>query len=206
MYTQIFKEILLEIKHNQKSIKNFITYCRNSDYGSLTSITRFEKEYHAQFAIWWYTYPSFIFGLLNSALRLLEADTIINMGFFIHDLHRQIEELHKKQVNSYHGTSFIVHRGQCLLSTDFEKLQKTKGGLISFNNFLSTSKKREVSLGFAASGLAETGMVGILFEMAIDPSISSAPFAAIDEVSYYKTEEEEILFSMHTVFRIGEIT
>jgi tetratricopeptide (TPR) repeat protein len=42
--------------------------------------------------------------------------------------------------------------------------------------------------------------------MTIDPSISSAPYAAIDEVSYYKTEEEEILFSMHTVFRIGEIT
>ena len=29
-------------------------------------------------------------------------------------------------------------------------------------------------------------------------------FAGIREVSYYQTEEE-ILFSMHTVFRIGEI-
>ena len=40
--------------------------------------------------------------------------------------------------------------------------------------------------------------------MSIDPSVSSAPFAAIHDYSYYKTEEE-ILFSMHTVFRIGEI-
>ena len=40
--------------------------------------------------------------------------------------------------------------------------------------------------------------------MTIDPSVSSAPFASIRDVSYYKTEEE-ILFSMHTVFRIGEI-
>ena len=40
--------------------------------------------------------------------------------------------------------------------------------------------------------------------MSIDPSISSAPFASIEEVSYFQTEEE-ILFSMHTVFRIGEI-
>jgi tetratricopeptide (TPR) repeat protein len=206
MYTQIFKGILLEMKHNQQSIKDFTTYCRNGDFGSRISITRFEKEYHAQLAIWWYTYPSFIFDLLNSALRLLEADTIINMGFFIHDLHRQIEKLHKKQVNSYHGKSFIVYRGQGLLSTDFEKLQKTKDGLMSFNNFLSTSKKREVSLGFAASGLGQTDMVGILFEMTIDPLVSSTPFAAIDEISCFKTEEEEILFSMHTVFRIGEIT
>jgi tetratricopeptide (TPR) repeat protein len=205
MYTQIFKEILLEMKYNQQSIQDFTTYCRNSDYGSLTNITRFEKEYNAQLAIWWYTYPSFIFRLLNSALRLLEANTIINMGFFIHDLHHQIEELYKKQINSYHGKPFIVYRGQGLSSTDFEKLQTTKGGLMSFNNFLSTSKKREVPHGFAVGGLGETDMVGILFEMNIDPLVSSTPFAAIDEVSYYKTEEE-ILFSMHTVFRIGEVT
>jgi hypothetical protein len=206
MYTQIFKEILLEMKYNQQSIQDFTTYCRNGDYGSQTNITRFEKEYNAQLAVWWYTYPSFIFALLNSALRLLEANTIINMGFFIHDLHRQIEELHKKQITSCHGQSFIVYRGQGLSSTDFEKLQKTKGRLMSFNNFLSTSKKRDVSLAFAQGGSEKTDMVGILFEMTIDPSISSASYAAIDEVSYYKTEEEEILFSMHTVFRIGEIT
>jgi tetratricopeptide (TPR) repeat protein len=34
---------------------------------------------------------------------------------------------------------------------------------------------------------------------------SSAPFASIREVSHFQTEEE-VLFSMHTVFRIGEIT
>ena len=47
-------------------------------------------------------------------------------------------------------------------------------------------------------------MVGVLFETTIDPLVSSAPFADIRDVSYFKTEEE-ILFSMHTVFRIGEI-
>ena len=45
----------------------------------------------------------------------------------------------------------------------------------------------------------------IVFRMVIDHSVSSAPFAAIQSVSYFETEEE-ILFSMHTIFRIGEIT
>jgi tetratricopeptide (TPR) repeat protein len=81
---------------------------------------------------------------------------------------------------------------------------KTKGGLMSFNNFLSTSKEREVSLGFAKVALTKTNMVGILFKMTIDPSVSSAPFASIQDVSFFQTEAE-ILFSMHTVFRIGEI-
>ncbi|CAF5084441.1 unnamed protein product, partial [Rotaria sp. Silwood1] len=49
-----------------------------------------------------------------------------------------------------------------------------------------------------------TDMVGILFQITIDPTASSTPFASIQEVSYYK-EEEEILFTMHTVFRIGEV-
>jgi hypothetical protein len=44
-----------------------------------------------------------------------------------------------------------------------------------------------------------------LFQISVDPLISSTPFANIDEVSYFKMEKE-ILFSMHTVFRIGDIT
>ena len=75
---------------------------------------------------------------------------------------------------------------------------------MSFNNFLSTSTKRDVSLKFAINALGKTDMVGILFQMSIDPSVSSTPFAAIREVSYFQTEEE-ILLSMHTVFRIGLI-
>ena len=203
MYTQLFKEILLEMQHTKQSMNDFITYCRNGKYGSSTNITRLENDYNANSAIWWYTFPSFIYSMLNGALRMLEADTIITMGFFIRDLHHQIAKLHQKQVRSYRGKSFVVYRGQGLSTTDFEKLRKTKGGLMSFNNFLSTSKTREVSLGFATSALSKADTVGILFQMSIDPTVSSAPFASIDEVSYFKTEE--VLFSMHTVFRIGDI-
>ena len=204
MYTILLKEILLNMDYNEQSIKNFITYCRNGDLGSSVNITRFENGYQAKLAIWWYTYPSFIYSLLNCALRLLEADVIINMGFFIRDLNQQIEELYQKQVTDYHGISFVVYRGQTLSTTDFAKLRKSDGGLMSFNNFLSTSKDREVSLGYAMVALTTEDKVGILFRMSIDPTVSSASFATIQEISYFQTEEE-ILFSMHTIFRIGEI-
>ncbi|CAF5024416.1 unnamed protein product, partial [Rotaria sp. Silwood1] len=62
----------------------------------------------------------------------------------------------------------------------------------------------DVSLVFAKETVKMTDMVGILFQITIDPKVSSTPFASIREVSYYK-DEEEILFSMHTVFRIGEV-
>jgi tetratricopeptide (TPR) repeat protein len=208
MYTQIFKEILLEMKHEPQAIKDFAVHCRklyNDNVGQLTIIEEFERDYRPKSSIWWYTRIPFTYEMLNRALRTLEGDTIINMGFLIHDLHRQIEGLHKKQVGSYHGKPFTVYRGQGLSTADFEKLQKTKGGLMSFNNFLSTSKVRELSFLFTESALGKNDTVGILFIITVNPLVSSTPFAAIRDVSYFNTEEE-ILFSMHTVFRIGEIT
>lgn len=208
MYTQIFKEILLEMEFEEKAVKELTSFCRQFYEGNkeeLGIISEFEKTYQSKDAVWWYTRQCFTFQMLNRALRTLEGDTIINMGFFIRDLHRQIEQLYKKQVNSYQGKSFIVYRGQGLPKADFEKLSKSKGGLLSFNSFLSTSKKQDVSMKFATEALTKTDTVGILFEISIDPSISSSPFAYIKDVSYYE-KEEEILFSMHTVFRINRLS
>jgi len=144
--------------------------------------------------------------MLNCSLRLLNMDSIINMGFFIKDLHLHIERLHKEQFNEqYAHNTFTVYRGQGLSKADFEEMKKTQRGLLSFNCFLSTSKDREVSLDFAHRALADPDMIGILFVMTINPSKSSAPFASTTDVSYYGNAEDEILFSMNSVFRIGEI-
>ncbi|CAF1093284.1 unnamed protein product [Adineta steineri] len=204
MYTQIFKEIILDMDHSKRAIKQFIAYCRHNDCVSLTNIDRFEKEYNAQSAIWWYTFPCNIYDMINYALRILDADIIINMGFFLRDVHKQIQQLYEQQVSIYGRETFMVYRGQGLMQSDFEKLQKTKGGLMSFSNFVSTSTNKEVSLGFAQPASIEPNKVGILFIMSIDPSIKSAPFASIKEMSYYK-DEDEVLFSMNTVFRVGAI-
>ncbi|CAF0922245.1 unnamed protein product [Adineta steineri] len=204
MYTQIFKEILLDMQHDEQAVKQFITYCRRYDCVSSTNIDRFEREYHAKLAIWWYTFPSNIYSMLNYALRTLDADAIITIGFFISHLHQQIQQLYEQQINSYERKPFLVYRGQGLMKSDFEKLQKAKGGLISFNNFLSTSQDKEVSLEFAECASTKPDTVGILFIMFIDPCLKSTPFASIKEESYFK-DEKEILFSMHTVFRVNAI-
>ncbi|CAF4879979.1 unnamed protein product [Rotaria sp. Silwood1] len=48
-------------------------------------------------------------------------------------------------------------------------------------------------------------LIGILFAMQIGPSIPSTPFANVRDISYFKGAEE-ILFSMHAIFRIGPMT
>ncbi|CAF1351267.1 unnamed protein product [Adineta steineri] len=192
------------MEHGEQATREFITYCRRNNCVSARNIDRFEKEYHAQLAIWWYTFPSNIYSMLNYGLRTLNADIIITMGFFMSHLHQQIQQLFEEQASTYGSETFIVYRGQGFMKSDFKKLQKTKGGLMSFNNFLSTSKDKDMSLGFAQGALENEDMVGILFIISIDPCVNSVPFAFIKEVSYYK-EEDEILFSMHTVFRVGAI-
>ncbi|CAF3991695.1 unnamed protein product, partial [Adineta steineri] len=204
MYTQIFKDILLNMKHDTQAIKQFTAYCRRHDCVSPINIDRFEKEYHDQLAIWWYTFPSNIYSMLNYGLRTLDADIIITMGFFLHDVHKQIQQLYEQQISAYGKKPFLVYRGQGFAKSDFEKLQRTQGGLMSFNNFLSTSKDKEVAIDYAHIASTEPEKVGILFIMSIDPCIQSTPFAFIKEISHFK-KEEEILFSMHTVFRVGAI-
>jgi hypothetical protein len=58
---------------------------------------------------------------------------------------------------------------------------------------------------FADSARQNPDLIGILFHMEINPSISTTTFTSLDNVSYYLSKEKEILFSMHTGFRIGEM-
>ncbi|CAF4590776.1 unnamed protein product, partial [Rotaria socialis] len=68
--------------------------------------------------------------------------------------------------------------------------------------------EREVATLFAPQILERNpDIVGVMFIMKIDPSkisTSITPFAMIDEHSALP-QEQEILFTMHTVFRVGEI-
>ncbi|CAF1483075.1 unnamed protein product, partial [Adineta steineri] len=208
MYTQILKEIILTIKFDQNHIQDYFDYCRDAFVGNtkeLKNIQQLEGEYYKKTPIYWYSCQMFLYPMLNRALRLMNGDIITHMGFFIGDLHRQIEQLHKEQ---YAGTTavdtFTVYRGQGLSTDDFEKMSKLKGGLISFNNFLSTSKNCNISLGFAQDATIHRDQVGALFIMKINPAQSTTPFASIAGISDFQGEEE-VLFSMHSVFRIQDI-
>ncbi|CAF1288052.1 unnamed protein product [Adineta steineri] len=208
MYTQILKEILLTIKFEDKHFKEFITYCREKRVKNdipLRKIEELERDYRDQKPIWWYTSQYFLHSMLNQALRLMDVDIILRMGFFINDLHRDIQQLHSEQFDDQQSDkTFTVYRGQFLSKEDFTEMNKTKGGLLSFNNFLSTSKNPDVSLLFTPQAATNPDSVGILFVISINPSHSTIPFASITKVSNF-TDEEEVLFSMHSIFRIGDI-
>lgn len=208
MYSQIIKEILLVIKFEQKHIREFAEYCRQEfreNIEHLTFIDRFEREYRKKTPIWWYTCQSFLYPMVNKALREANLDLIIKMGFFISDLHRHIEQLHKKQfIPRKIRKTFTLYRGIVLSLSQLHEMTNNKGGLIFFNMFLSTSSNLDIAQKFAQQNLSNPSSIGVIFVMTIDPRQLTTPFASVDEIGYYK-KEREILFSMHTVFRINDI-
>ena len=78
--------------------------------------------------------------MLNHVFRTMDGKIIIKMAPLIYDIHRQIEELHKKQVNRRRAESFVAFHGRRLSIGEFEELQQKKYGLISFNSFLCAHK------------------------------------------------------------------
>ena len=211
MYTLLFKEILLEIKEDDSiALKKMIDYCREKQGIVESELKYFESSYKDKSPIYLYTCEIFLYGMINHALRSLQMETMTKLGFFIRNLHHQLTKLHREQSNQF-KEKFDVYRGQGLSQEDFNHLSSVKGGLLSFNNFLSTSKLPQVSMEFIERKLYKhPEKVCVLFIMTIDreklssSSFSSTPFALIDDESAIPSEQE-ILFSMHTVFRIDDI-
>ena len=203
MYTRLFKSVQLETKYDDRDVKELIRYYRSmvtSVPNGNQAIDEFQDEYDPSHAIRWYSRNCFIGLMLDRAIRLLDVETMVNMGFFIQDVHRQLDALHKMQ----HFTQpFTVYRGQRMAAADFDKLKQTQGGLLSFNSFVTAITDRAIALRSANDSSCGPNNIRILFAMAVDPATASTPFANIDKISYFHGKTQ-ILFSMHSLFRIDQ--
>jgi len=190
------------MEYNDKAKKELVEFCREQFQNNpheLEIINEFEQTYHTHTPIWWYTRECFTYQLLNRALRIQDIQVILKMGFFLRDVHRHLEELYSKLDQN---KIITVYRGKTMSNAEFDEIKnKQDGGLLAFNTFLSTSINENVSLQFAQKSLKKPNTVGVLFQLMVNPS---TPFAPISSVSAIPNEEE-ILFSMHTIFRIGQI-
>ncbi|CAF1402846.1 unnamed protein product [Adineta steineri] len=203
MYSQLLKEILLDIHtENRTNRSSFIKYCYEHFPTETININNFDTNYTKYTPIHWYSAHLFIYETVNRALRTVDIDLLLKMSFFIGDLHNQIEELHS---TTQLKERLTVYRGQGLTKNECKKLETSIGGFISFNCFLSTSTARGISNMFAESNSSIHGCNGVLFQIEVDPEISSSPFALTNKYSHFSSEDE-ILFSTHTIFRIDRVT
>ena len=205
MYLQILTEILLEIDYGKAAKKEFIECCRKQYEDNEVQLHRidvFERDYELHSALWWYIKESFIVSMLANALQTQNVTNMIKMGFYIKDLHQQIKDIHTA---ANKNTEMVTYRGQVMANSEFEKLKKNLGSLIAFSSFLSTTTSSVEALLYAERAQVDPQLTGTIFEMKIDPSVSKVPFVSLRDINNIPFCENEILFSMHTVFRIDAV-
>ncbi|CAF1691376.1 unnamed protein product, partial [Adineta ricciae] len=152
---------------------------------------------------------TFLYRLLNKALREQDIDILYSLRYFIKDLHEQLTDLHSRQVSTQtpeESKSIItVYRGQLINTQEFDqKLRNNLNGFLSVTNFLSTTVSKPLATIFAGNG-TEIHMQSILFQIDIESAINKFPYANISSESAFGDTEGELLFTMGAVFRILSI-
>jgi hypothetical protein len=134
MYTQLLKNALLDIEHDRvkamQALVNVLQNMHTIDAPLPATLQEFERRYRPEKAIWWYTKEGFTYQLLNRALRQLEVEMIVDMGFFLQDVHQQISALHQQQLPNYQDRTLTVYRGQGMTIEKFNQLRCREDGLI----------------------------------------------------------------------------
>ena len=208
MYFRLLTEVLVRLKAKESTKKEFFSICRSqyiNNAPELKLIDDMEKEYSKEQAISFFTRASFLYRILNEALRTQDINMLFNLRFFVADLYNQLALLFDEQCKSM-TLPTVVYRGQFISNNDFDrKIQGNINGFLSFNSFCSTSTNINVALAFAGNcATNDPNTKSVVFEITVEAEKSRRPFANIEHLST-KKDEDEVLFSMASVFRIQSI-
>ena len=160
--------------------------------------TNLQKTYSSKNPVFWYTRESFLYKMLNKALRTQNIDILFLFRFFIRDICRQLERNQcQKPILSY--------RGQVLSNDELDNLKKSVGKLISINSFFSTTSYHCGALEFLSTSKPSNDLRQVLFKIDAYPCVKTTkPFADISSYSYYP-DESEVLFMAGSIFRLSSI-
>ena len=211
MWTQLLKELITADRDHprqlEKKMFDYLRYKFANDDNQRQKIDKLQDDYRSQSPIFWYTKEPVFYQRLNEALRIQDMETIIRFGPYIRDLD---DDLKRAQLEERHSSVFnvtTVYRGQAMSKADFDRVQANKGGLLSFNCFLSTSTEKNIGDFFAqtnSKGSSDKTSVSVLFIISVDALRSETSFAPIDDLSNHSIEQE-VLFSTHTIFRVKDV-
>jgi hypothetical protein len=207
---QLLIDIMLRLDQNEFARDELLEVSRHyyaNDPIQLKRIDEFEHTYTPKDAIKWYTNNCFVYRLINYSLGIKSIDFIFKLRYIIHDLHNQLDQMQMQFLRLLPPNQRIqrLYRGLRMNSDNLVELQKNKGNLVSMNTFLSTTSDEQAALYFAGDGNIDDNFVSVMYQIDIDTKVKhSIPFAKIDHESIFK-DEDEVLFSMAAVFRVGEI-
>ncbi|CAF0736611.1 unnamed protein product [Adineta steineri] len=205
---QLLLDFILRLEQTFYAKQEFLQFSRSkyeNNQTQLKEIDDFERNYRPEDAVKWFSKDNFLYRLLNKSLRIEIINDIVKMRYFINDLHNQLAELQLSFIDSLNGKKeIILYRGLPMKITQLNELRENFDGLISMNSFVSATQDENVAIVFSGNGeqTIPPDEVSVIYEMLIDTDIRSTPYAKIQSTI---VDEEEILFSIGSTFRIGEI-
>ncbi|CAF0880744.1 unnamed protein product [Adineta ricciae] len=198
LHSLLLIDVLLRLKPDDKDKDQLITLCKqhfHDNHSELAFVDEFKREYSSDRALWWYSRPSFVYKMLNKALRVQNIEILFLFRFVINDIYRQLKQ-HQC------ASPVRVYRGQVMSSDELEILRRSTGKLISINSFFSTSLDRQTTSAFLPSS---SDLHRVLFVIDADPAVvMSKPFADVSKLSDF-TNEREVLFMSGCIFRLNGI-
>jgi tetratricopeptide (TPR) repeat protein len=212
LWFQLFKDVIIQMPTgNEDAKKQMIQTCKKYYRGNkrqLDSIEEFDKTYQPpRDSIKWYTAGTFVYKLINKALRTENVEQLYIFRFFIIDLCNELQnEWEKLKSLRYHQTTYQLYRGGRLSQDELEKLKRSEGQLISTNGFLSTSRRKQVALIFAGTSGTDAIRQSVIYE--IEYNLNELKSVVVADISSYSRmpDEEEVLFDLSATFKLLSIS
>lgn len=202
LWFPLFIDALLEMKPADNAKELCVTKFKGYYKGNIATekaLNIFNETYSSDCAVLWYTKDTFLYRVLNKALRHQDIETILLLHFFIVDLHNQLKQEYEKQLDSKRTK---LYRGQLISKEEVELLKKARyDHFVYVNSFFSTTSDRDLALHiFAGAGQtsSDESKQSVLFELKVDKEKTKKVFASTQHLSSVPDENE-------TLFTVGMI-
>ncbi|CAF1268152.1 unnamed protein product [Adineta steineri] len=179
----------------------------------LQDIHDFLEYYEPDTSLFWHSRQTFLYPLVNKALRLENIYLLYLCRFFMRDIRDELVRLqHTEPVKVYCGQVMSLNEIIQLKSLFYGDPTTTtttdvrlRAIYIAFKSFLSTSLEKSVA-EFYVAGQPVADECLVLFEIDATPNVCSQTnsFAKLHKSSAFENEEE-VLFILNSIFRITDI-
>ncbi|CAF0914997.1 unnamed protein product [Adineta ricciae] len=187
--------LICHLTYPDNSRTSFVEILRNYYEGKaveLKILDEFSRDYSPNTAILWYTRNTFLYLLINKALRQKNIEVIFLCGFFIRDIYSQLQNQYEILKMKHRNDPIIkVYRGQII---SLSEIHWIKSSQFINTSFFSTSLDHSyASFLLGSSSGPDDENQHIFFEIEIDVRLVSQPFGSISSLSYFPNENEVLL-------------
>ena len=201
LHFQLFIDCLIRLKPSDDDQSELLAACRHCyqhDSEQLKLIDEFQESYSADRAIWWYTRESFVYHLVNRALRRQDIDQLYRFRSFIRDLGKQL------QIYRSHSP-MCVYRAQRMCKQEIATLQQSVGQYISMSSFLSTSLNQAQTRAFLLANFCSQDHEQVLFEIHTDPGSELGQVFSNVSAQSFVPREQEVIFMIGSIFQLVQM-